>query len=40
MIESNTVVLEDLNLKFVVVLIVSVFIPDVFRTLKYLVFVR
>ncbi len=40
MIEANTIVLKDLHLEIVVVIIVAVLIPNVFGTVKDLIFVR
>lgn len=40
MIESDTIVFEDLDLKFIVIFIVTMLVPYIFRPFKYLIFVR
>lgn len=39
MIEPDTVIFEDLNLECVIIFVVAILVPHIFRTFQYLVFI-
>ena len=40
MIEADTIVFQDFKFKVVIAIIIAMLVPNIFRALKYLIFVR